>query len=108
MISLAPCNASSAFLTTVPSFSASSVTSLVTYFSASSKISPSTGNDNKYSANGSKPFFFASVARVFFFSLNGRYISSISASFVELIIAFLISSVNLPFSSIRRITSSLR
>ena len=60
------------------------------------------------SANGSKPNLIASVALVFFFSLNGRYKSSISTNFVAAKIEACNSSVNNPFSSIKRITSALR
>ena len=64
------------------------------------------GKDIIIFASGSKPFFIASVAFVFFFSLKGLYISSISTSLLQFIIFCLSSSVRSPFSSINLITSS--
>ena len=64
------------------------------------------GKDIIIFAKGSSPFLIASVALVFFFSLNGLYISSTSTNFVHFNMLFFNSSVNNPFSSINLIISS--
>ncbi len=96
MIYLAPSIASSTELTL--SF---------TNLDASSSMLVS-GNINMKLARGSKPFATASVAFVFFFSLNGLYKSSTSTSLSAFKISLFKSSVNIPFSSIKRITASFR
>ncbi len=60
------------------------------------------------SANGSRPFSFATVALVRRFCLYGRYMSSSSARMVALSIAFSSSSVIFPCSSMSLYISCLR
>ena len=66
------------------------------------------GKDIIILASGSNPKAIASVALVFFFSLNGLYRSSTSTKRLHFMMFSLNSSVNICFSSINLITSSLR
>ena len=100
MISEAPASACSAFSTP---FSPS------IYFAASAAGSGQSGDcAYKISASGSKPFSFATVARVRRFCLYGRYKSSTSASVCAPSICAESSSVNFPWFSIEVFTSCLR
>ena len=73
---------------------------------ANFSIVPFIGKLIIFLANGSSPILIASLALVFFFSLNGRYKSSTSLNFSQAKIEALNSSVIKSFSSINLITSS--